>query len=88
MAVLQPGDLLYFRQPEQAAPDHVMVYVGPSVFEELGRDWIVYHTGPLNPGRGEVRKVRLSDLVRHPAPRWRPLAANAAFVGVFRLNWL
>ena len=41
------------------------------------------------PGRvapGEVRKVRLSDLQRHPSPRWRPVAINRAFVGVFRLT--
>jgi uncharacterized protein YfaT (DUF1175 family) len=33
-----------------------------------------------------MRKVRLGDLTRHPSPRWRPLAANQQFVGVFRLT--
>jgi uncharacterized protein YfaT (DUF1175 family) len=32
-----------------------------------------------------VRKVTLADLQRHPAARWRPVAANPAFAGVFRL---
>jgi len=36
----------------------------------------------------EVRKVRLADLQRHPAPRWRPLSNNPGFVGVFRLEML
>ena len=98
---VRPGDLLYFHQPSQAAPDHLMVFVGPSAFEAHGRDWVVYHTGPLAPSiaaapaassrssaEGEVRKVRLSDLTRHPAPRWRPARENSAFVGIFRLNWL
>ena len=82
---LRPGDLLYFRQPGQREPDHLMIFVGRSHFESDGDDWVVYHTGPLDGGPGEVRKVRLSTLVQHPAPRWRPLASNPSFVGVFRL---
>jgi len=82
---LRPGDLLYFRQPGQREPDHLMVFVGRSHFESDGDDWVVYHTGPLDGGPGEVRKVRLSTLTQHPAPRWRPLASNPSFVGVFRL---
>jgi DNA-binding transcriptional MerR regulator len=41
---------------------------------------------PRAKSRGEVRKTRLSTLMRHPAPRWRPLASNTHFVGVFRLD--
>lgn len=84
-AVLQPGDLLYFQQPEQKQPDHLMVFVGRSFFDREHSDWIVYHTGPSDDDSGEVRKVRLRDLLRHPAPRWRPLGSNPQFVGVFRL---
>jgi hypothetical protein len=84
-AAALPGDLLYFHQPAQHDPDHLMVVVGRSVFEASGTDWIVYHTGPTDVGPGEVRKVRLSMLVEHPSPRWRPVAANPNFVGVFRL---
>jgi uncharacterized protein YfaT (DUF1175 family) len=82
---LEPGDLLYFRQPGQQQPDHLMVFVGKSFFDDEGRDWVVYHTGPIDGGPGEVRKVRLEHLERHPAPRWRPLTANPNFVGAFRL---
>jgi uncharacterized protein YfaT (DUF1175 family) len=61
-----------------------MVFVGRSFFD-AGDDWVVYHTGPSSDGPGEVRKVRLADLERHPAPRWRPVPSNRQFVGVFRL---
>jgi hypothetical protein len=81
----RPGDLIYFRQPGQAQPDHLMVFVGRSFFEEQNGDWIVYHTGPTDGGPGEVRKLRLATLLEHPAPRWRPLASNPNFVGLFRL---
>jgi uncharacterized protein YfaT (DUF1175 family) len=84
----RPGDLLYFQQPGQSQPDHVMVLVGRSFFEADGADWVVYHTGPGDGDPGEVRKVRLSTLVRHPSPRWRPLGTNAQFIGVFRLHAL
>lgn len=85
---LGAGDLLYFRQPGQREPDHLMVFVGRSLFEQEGDDWIVYHTGPSEDGPGEVRKVRLSTLMQHPSPRWRPVMANPNFVGVYRLNIL
>lgn len=84
----QPGDLLYFHQPGQSQPDHLMVFVGRSRFEATGDDWVVYHTGPDGTSAGEVRKVRLSVLHSHPAPRWRPLPTNASFLGVFRLRIL
>jgi len=85
----RPGDLLYFHQDGGESPDHLMVFVGRSAFEPGdGADWIVYHTGPEGAARGEMRKVRASDLARHPAPRWRPVPDNPAFVGVFRLAFL
>ena len=82
----RPGDLLFFHQAGAASPDHLMVVVGRSAFDRSADDWLVYHTGPDGSSPGEVRKVRLSDLVRHPEPRWRPVAVNPAFVGVFRLT--
>ncbi|MCX6552353.1 MAG: DUF1175 family protein [Acidobacteria bacterium] len=88
VGALRPADLLYFRQDTQSSPDHVMVFVGPSRLERDGRDWIVYHTGPIDGGPGEVRKTRLADLMHHPVARWRPLPQNPSFVGVYRLGWL
>jgi uncharacterized protein YfaT (DUF1175 family) len=88
LADARPGDLLYFHQQTGATPDHLMMFVGPSVFDATARDWIVYHTGPDGAHTGEVRKVRARDLAKHPAPRWRPVSENPVFVGVFRLAFL
>ena len=84
----RPGDLLFFRQPEQAEPFHVMLFVGRSHFQPQGADWIVYHTGDVDGQRGEVRHVQASVLAQHPEPRWRPLETNPRFLGVYRFNLL
>jgi uncharacterized protein YfaT (DUF1175 family) len=84
----RPGDLLYFHQPSSNEPDHVMLFVGPSVFDRSANDWIVYHTGPDGGQAGTVKKVRAADLLRHPSARWRPLSSNPAFIGIFRLAFL
>jgi uncharacterized protein YfaT (DUF1175 family) len=78
----QPGDLLFFRQPEQSVPYHSMIVAG------RGQKWVIYHTGPSGQGPGEVRRVLLADLLTHPDPRWRPLAGNSNFLGVYRWNIL
>jgi uncharacterized protein YfaT (DUF1175 family) len=63
---------------------------------------VVYDTGPdqsphgRRPVRGdpdhgkagELRRVALSELLDHPQPQWRPLAANPNFLGVYRWNIL
>ena len=85
-AAARPGDLFYYRQQDGAG--HLMVYLGPSVFDATASDWLVYHTGPDGSSGGEARKVRLADLRRHPVPRWRPLEGNPVFAGVFRLSYL
>ena len=61
---------------------------GVSAFAEGASDWLVYHTGSSASDAGEVRKVRLSVLARHPDPRWRPVAANRNFLGFYRLKIL
>ena len=87
IGALRPGDLLYFQQPSQSEPDHLMIYAGPSRFDRSATDYVVYHTGRADDGGpGEMRKVRLADLLKHPSPRWRPIASNERFVGVFRLK--
>ena len=78
----RPGDLLFYRQLEQNSPYHSMILTGP------GHDWAVYHTGPIGEGPGEVRRVALDDLLRHPDIRWRPLVENSNFLGVYRWNIL
>jgi hypothetical protein len=78
----RPGDLLFYRQLEQNSPYHSMILTG------AGHDWAVYHTGPIGEGPGEVRRVALDDLLRHPDIRWRPLVENSNFLGVYRWNIL
>jgi hypothetical protein len=54
---------------------------------------VVYHTGPIRiasgkQGKGEMRRLLVSDLLHHPDARWRPLPENTNFLGVYRWNIL
>jgi uncharacterized protein len=88
----QPGDLLFYRQLDQNSPYHSMIFVGRSVLETplrtTDRDVAVYHTGPIHKHPGEIRRVSVADLLRHPSPRWRPLPGNNNFLGIYRWNIL
>jgi hypothetical protein len=82
----RPGDLLFFsRGGARSQPDHAMAFVRP---DQDGQPVLLYHTGPENSGatksEGEVRRVRLDELMHHPEPDFRPLPENPAFLGVFR----
>jgi uncharacterized protein len=88
----------------QRYPYHVMIYLGAASRESGGAiDWVVYHTGSnhgvasrqgvrqvdqQSEGSGEMKKVRLSMLQRHPDPRWHPVTNNRHFLGFFRLKIL
>jgi uncharacterized protein YfaT (DUF1175 family) len=78
----KPGDLFFYRQLGENSPYHSMVITGSDA------DWVVYHTGPIGRHRGEMRRMALADLLRHPDVRWRPVAENSNFLGVFRWNLL
>ena len=89
----RPGDLLFYFQLEQGSPFHSMVFIGRSQWPVEGEspqvdDIVVYHTGPAGKKRGEMRRVRVEELMRHPSPRWRPLEGNGNFLGVYRWNIL
>ncbi len=94
----RPGDLLFYRQLEQDSPYHSMILTGAGALTGAGdltgagHEWAVYHTGPIGSGRdarpGEVRRVALEDLLRHPDARWRPVPENGNFLGVYRWNIL
>lgn len=84
----QPGDLLFFRQLSQRMPFHVMIFVGRSQVEPGPTPWLVYHTGPSRSSKGEIRRVSVAELMRHPSPQWRPEQGNSNFLGVFRWNIL
>jgi uncharacterized protein YfaT (DUF1175 family) len=84
----KPGDLIFFaRGGARSQPDHAMAFVRPDVD---GTPMLLYHTGPEGGGAarlpGEVRRVRLDDLLHHPDPDFRPLPENPAFLGLYR--WL
>lgn len=83
-----PGDLLFFRQAQATGGRHVMVYLGESLCTGEAGPFVVYHTGPERNDPGEMRRPSLAELSRHPEPRWRPVAANPAFQGVFRWKLL
>jgi uncharacterized protein YfaT (DUF1175 family) len=80
----QPGDLLFYQQLDQRDSWHVMIFVGTSQLEPDGDKYVVYHTGPVGKSPGEMRRLRLSELMSHPQPRWRPVRGNYAFKGVYR----
>jgi uncharacterized protein YfaT (DUF1175 family) len=89
----QSGDLLFYRQLETDEPYHSMIYVGQSSWmPEPISDWrgaiVVYHTGPIGKAPGEMRRVTVAELLEHPSPRWRPVAGNSNFLGVYRWNIL
>jgi len=97
--VARPGDILFFRQLEQDSPFHSMIFVGRSQWfssggpesastEAAGDDFLVYDTGPIGKARGEMRRMRLAELLRYPSPRWRPVPGNSNFLGVYRWNIL
>jgi hypothetical protein len=82
----KPGDLVFFaRGGARSQPDHAMVFVRPDID---GNPVLLYHTGPEGSGatrrEGEVRRVRLDELMHHPEPEFRPVPENRAFLGVFR----
>ena len=78
----RPGDLIFFRLLETDSQYHSMIITGDQ------GEWVVYHTGPIDQHRGEMRRVLLADLLRHPDPRWRPMPSNPNFLGVYRWNIL
>src|SRR5579862_22474 len=84
--VARPGDLLFYRQLEQNSPFHSMIFVGHSrwTIATDPDDFVVYHTGPIDKHAGEMRRLRVEELLRHPSPRWRPVPGNSNFLGVYR----
>ena len=88
VARARPGDLLFFRQDGGRMPFHAMIFLGPSQIEPTGQDFVVYHTGPNGNLPGEIRRLSIAQLANFPDPRWRPVATNPVFLGVYRWNIL
>lgn len=72
----QPGDLLFF---DLGDAQHLMVWMGR---------YVAYHTGRVVPGDTGLRAVRASELMNWKDTRWRPLASNPNFGGLYRLAFL
>jgi uncharacterized protein len=88
----RPGDLIFYRQLDQDTPydvpdatRHHSPFHSMIVATEQS---VVYHTGPLEHGKGEMRRLELNDLLHHPDARWRPVSENTNFLGVYRWNIL
>jgi len=84
----RPGDLVFFRQDSQTMPFHAMIFLGRSQIERGDDRFIIYHTGPSGKSRGEIRRWTVAELLNYPEARWRPVASNPAFLGVYRWNIL
>ena len=82
------GDVIFYlndRNPDW--PYHSMIVLHRSRHTapgDLASIAVVYHTGPDGDHPGMIKKVLLSDLARHPNPRWHPVSANPYFLGVYR----
>jgi uncharacterized protein YfaT (DUF1175 family) len=88
-----PGDILFYRQLDQNSPFHSMIFIGRSQWNgyssiQDSSNIVVYHTGPINGRPGEMRRLSIDELLHHPSPRWRPVAGNSNFLGVYRWNIL
>ncbi len=85
----RPGDLLFFRQDSAAhMPFHAMIFLGRSQLEPGSEQFVVYHTGPTGKLKGEIKRLPIAELLNYPDARWRPIASNPAFLGVYRWNIL
>lgn len=84
----RPGDLLFFRQDGGHMHFHAMIYLGHSQVEPGSEQFVVYHTGPNGDSKGIIKRLSVAELLNYPDPRWRPIASNPAFLGVYRWNIL
>jgi uncharacterized protein len=92
LRLARPGDLIFYRQLDQDSPYDVPgASHHHSPFHSMifcGKKGVVYHTGPIHHGKGEMRRLLVSDLLHHPDARWRPLPENDNFLGVYRWDIL
>ena len=88
LARARPGDLLFFRQADGHTTYHAMIFLGASQIEHGPEQFLVYHTGPQGKDAGEIRRLTVAELMNFPDARWRPVASNPAFLGVYRWNIL
>ncbi|MDR0996042.1 MAG: DUF1175 family protein [Zoogloeaceae bacterium] len=74
---LETADLLFF---DQGQSQHLMLWTGRR---------IVYHTGSApTPTDDGLRAISPAQLLAWPDNRWRPVADNPNFAGIFALGFL
>lgn len=79
------GDLLFYRYYiNERTAFHAMILVK----KDAGDGLVVYHTGPDGKQSGEVRKLRISTLNRHPDDLWHVKPNNPYFLGFYRFHIL
>jgi len=82
---VQPGDMLFYLNTGDAKmPQHSMIFVGDPRRAPSFDDYVIYHTGPRDDDSGVLKKVRLTDLLKHPDARWHPAPENRYFLGYYR----
>lgn len=75
-AQAEAGDLLFY---DQGDDQHLMVWMG---------GWLAYHTGSVTQDDNGLRAVSIKDLLQWKDTRWRPLAGNPNFAGLYRFSFL
>ena len=88
LARARPGDLLFFRHDGGKMPFHAMIFLGHSQVRPDSEQFLIYHTGPSGSTPGEIRRLSVAQLLNYPDARWRPIASNPGFLGVYRWNIL
>jgi len=88
LARVAPGDLLFYDRRQGEMPFHSMIYLGPSQISRDREEYVLYHTGPDGGDAGEIRRLTVRELMRHPDARWRPVEGNPVFLGAYRWNIL
>lgn len=72
----EAGDLLLYDMGDE---QHLMIWMGR---------YIAYHTGHVDAGDNGLRALRPAQLLAWSDTRWRPVAENPNFSGVYRLDFL
>jgi uncharacterized protein YfaT (DUF1175 family) len=92
LETLVEGDLLFFKYfTGDRLEDvyHAMILVKVLPGSAGGFDGVVvYHTGPEGKRSGEMRRVRISTLNRHPDDTWHVKPGNPRFLGFYRFHIL
>ena len=82
----RPALLSPVRGPDHVSRDDLR---RPKPIQPGSEQYLVYHTGPQGKDDpGEIRRLTVSELMNFPDARWRPVASNPAFLGVYRWNIL